>query len=232
MRHLCWTLVVALALSVLPASSMAQDGETGSELDKPLAQFTVGDIFPRITDPSTRSIGDSWVSSAADLARLAQDRLVAVDQAIEGKNAHIERTKAELKNARRDKDFVREGTLEGTLEHDRTVVRILEDLQEVSATQIDFANAWAEAGKAINEFVSADEAFDAVRTRGIAKPAANAIDERMGSIQVELLRDHAAAMDRLGERFEELGEVTQKSAERRLDLLKRLERGGHVRMGP
>lgn len=228
-RRGTFIVIVSVAAVLGTGAARGQEGSTATDLSKPLAQFTIGDIVPNTADGSMLSLGSSWKASAASLRRIAEDRLKVVDIAIEEKKVEIAGTKSALKTAKRAKDFVQTGSLQGTLKHDQVLVGVLEEMRRISISQIDVAKAWNAAGQAIDDYLGADRQFEPVRARRIAKPEPGSdTDERMGAADVGLFRTQARALERLGASFRNLGSLVENSAALRLSLVTKLEKGGHV----
>jgi hypothetical protein len=151
-----------------------------------------------------------------------------VENALTAKRTELSATKEQLKLAKREKDLVRIGMLEGTIKNEELSIEILKKLEHVAEQQLEVADAWSETGSAMEKFTGADSGFDSFRTRRLTRPEPGQPDLRLGPDGYEAFRAQASAMKDLGEAFAELGSGTESLAEDRLELLKTLEKGGHV----
>jgi hypothetical protein len=214
----------AATASLCAPGAPAQDAPT---LVKPLDRYSVGDLFPRM-DAGLQQTAEIWKAASAGLYDAASDRETSVAGNMRLVEQRIDHLQTEIKAAKRAKNFTAEGTARGQLETEETVYKILKEVQALSDNQRAVAEAWSRAADAISAYVAADAAFDPYRTSGIAKPVAGAPDTRLDRPGIETFRSHARAMDDLGKSFERLGEEIQSLVEERLDLLQRLEKGGHT----
>lgn len=203
-------------------------------LDKPLRQFTIGDLFPAVAGPIARQSGEIWVDAGEDLQRLTDQRRRSIDEVLPELKNRIAALKADVKAAKRSKDFTATGAAEGKLATEEAVADILKRLTRVTEAQRDVGRAWHEAGEALLAFASSEEAFDAYRSAGIAKPDLDPDypDTRLDSSGVSAFRRHAEVMDDLGVSFTELGGEIRSLVDDRLKFLAELERAGHIKTPP
>jgi hypothetical protein len=220
---------VLVASAGIGAATMVLAQE--SALVKPLDQYLIGDIFPRTVTEASAETGRSWRLAATELSGEAQARGLEIANAITAKRADVQAAKQELREAKRQRDLVRIGTLEGTVKNEELLLDILEDLADVSEKQTDLALAWGTAGGAMERYLVSDNAFDPFRTRRLTRSEAGAPDERLGPDGVQAIRAHAQSMRELGDAFHNLGERTRSLAKERMRLLETLGKGGHLQAG-
>jgi hypothetical protein len=223
-------LVIGFAILVLIVSvpGRAQDQAAATDLDKPLKQFTIGDLFPKVTSDSTKALGESWKSTASQIQKTASDRITAIESALQAKKAGLAQLKTDLKAADKAKDFVKVGTLEGTIKSDEMTMKVLEQIKKLTATQADFAKSWNDTGAALLKFVDEDNRFDTIRAKAISKPEPGAPDQRLDAAGVQAMKAHATAAKDLGEAFAEVGSKMESIGSSRLNLLSQLEKSGQV----
>jgi hypothetical protein len=225
---------VAAAVCLVFAGWLAAQEGPSPDLDKPLQQFTIGDLFPPVAGPIARQTGEMWTEAGTDLQRRIEGRRRSIDEVLPDLKKRISALKAEVKAARRSKDFTATGAAEGKLATEEAVAGILRRLTRVTEAQRDVGRAWHEAGEALLAFASAEEAFDAYRSAGIAKPHddPNHPDTRLDAPGVTAFRRHAEAMDEMGSSFTALGGEIRALVDDRLKFLAELERAGHIRTPP
>ncbi len=220
--------LAVLAVAAL-ATSPAQEAPPAT-LSKPLAQYTVGDLLPRATDDTTRETGKAWRRAAGVLEEHCRSRLELVRSALQLKRSEVRALEQRLRAARKAKEFVEAGTLQGTLESERSVVEILDRVDTLSREQAEVARAWSDAGTAMVGLVEADDRMDPLRLKRIKRPdTPEEPDERLDATELGTFRSHAAALRQLGERFSALGDELEEVAGIRLRLFDDLERGGRVK---
>jgi hypothetical protein len=205
--------------------AVAQEEPT---LVKPLSQYFIGDVFPRMASEASAETGRSWRVSADELNREAESRIQAIATAATAKRSDLQAAKRALSEAKKEKDLVRIGMLEGTVKNEELLIDILEELTEVSRKQVDLARAWGEAGAAMERYTETDMALDPFRGRRLTRPDDGQPDERLGADGVQAFRAQAQAMSDLGESFRRLGDRAKSLSKDRLDLLNMLARGGHL----
>ena len=221
-----FALVAAAAVGAV-SMVLAQE----SPLVKPLDQYLIGDVFPRTSSEASAETGRSWRLAATELNGEAQARRQAIADAITAKRTDVQAAKQQLREAKRQRDLVRTGTLEGTVRNEELLLDILEDLEEISKQQVDLALSWSEAGGAMERYTLSDSGLDLFRGRRLTRPDGGATDERLGADGVQAFREHAEAMRDLGQAFRRLGDRTRSLAKKRMDLLDTLAKGGHLQAG-
>lgn len=202
--------------------------QTSAALDKPLAGFTLGDLFPRVSG-SLRETAASWQREAENLDRLASTRLANIKSAAPSAKAQVEQARDAVKLAETSRDQVALGTAKGRVKSAESVKDVLERLESVGDTQSDVARAWARTAELMRKVVDADDAFDGFRASGIARPEAGQSDRRLSPEGYRAFEKYSRAVKDLGEDFEELGEKLSDLGSRRLKLASDLEETGLVR---
>ncbi len=221
------TVSAAAAAAVIMIASTLAIAQ-GFSLSKPLAQFTIGDIFPRVVDVRFREAGENWQRGADDLVSIAVSREASAKDALSVKKKEINQLERQLKAAKKDKDFVTAGTIEGRIKTEKIVMDVLDRLEDISEAQLKVAEAFRDTGNAIQAFVDSDEAFDGYRDLGITRPEPGEVDRRLEGPGYRSFLRHVAALDDLGKSFEHLGEELDDLAKTREKVLEALEAGGHV----
>jgi len=226
---------ILAGVAVLAGAGLFLAQEPGdAALDKPLHQFTIGDLFPSLAGPIARQTGEVWSGAGTELRSRADGRQEAIDTALANLKQRIAALKGDVKAAQRSKDFTATGAAQGKLATEETVASILKRLDRVTDAQRDVGRAWHDAGEALLDFASAEDELDVYRGAGLEKPGAdpNAPDTRLDAKGVDAFRSHAEAMDELGVAFTQLGTEIRSLVDDRLKFLAELERGGHVRTPP
>jgi hypothetical protein len=220
---------IALVLVLIGTTiALKAQAPATTEMSKPLTQFTIGDVFPEVTDESLRQTGRDWQSASAPLRKWADERAAGITRALGIKRNEIRALESKLRSAKKDKDFTGAGTLEGQIKTEKIVVGVLEELSTLSKAQSDAATDWREAGAAMAAFAKADEKFNAYRAVGIARPEDGATGERLSGEGYTAVLQHAQSLSDLGKAYSKLGSDLQDLGDRRKDLLSSLEKGGHV----
>jgi len=197
------------------------------DLNKPMGDFTIGDLFPKVGGDKS-ALGQQWKTSGEELVGIAKQRTEAVNQALEVKKQELATIEERLKTAKKNKDMVETGTLEGTLKQEQTVVKILEELKGLTENQLALAEAWRDTGTALMSYAAADKSFDQFRSKKIVKPGEGQADERLGEAGAHALMQHADALDSLSKALGNFASQASKMAGERKALLKSLEKGGNV----
>lgn len=223
------TLCVVLVFLLLPALIvLAQEPAATESLSKPLKEFTIGNIFPKVVGDAFRATGKEWQTAADDFLQRTGERRTSLGQAIPTKKAEIDLLKEHLKAAKKDKDFTKTGTLEGQIKTESIVVAVLKQLEKVNESQAAAAAAWSEVGSAMQRFVDADEKLDQHRGIGIARRRDGADGQRLPADGYTALLQQAESMDDLGKAFAKVGSQLSSLAGRRKSLLNSLAKGGHI----
>ena len=167
-----------LAIGLAIGAGVATAWQASESMDKPLAQFTIGDLFPKVA-PGLMETANAWRTSSEGVKRLADSRRLAVRGAIPQAKARVDAAKAEVKAAERSKDQVAIGTAQGKVKAAETVVDILERMESVATTHGELAQAWSQVADVLREFVAQDEGFDRFRSTSLARPASGQPDTRL-----------------------------------------------------
>jgi len=220
--------VLAFVLFSAGLFTVQAQAPAGENLTKPLNQFTIGDIFPKVAGDPFRQTGKNWQTTADEFLKRSAERKAALGQAIPAKEAEIKRLKEELKAANKNKDFTKAGTLEGQIKTESIVTAVLQQLNKLNESQAETATAWSQAGAAMQRFVDADEKFDQYRAVGIARPEDGATGKKLSTDGYTTILQQAESMDDLGDAFAKVGATLNTLAGRRKSLLDSLAKGGHV----
>jgi len=225
-------LAVAVCLTAATVL-MGQEGAGTQPMAKPLNQFTIGDLFPKL-DLGLDQTASTWKTATGEYQTKAAAREKAVMDGIATVKQKSEQLKAEAKTAQKNKDFTAAGTAEGKLKTEETVQKVLSRLQGLATQQKETAEAWNRLANAMSAFVQADKDFDVYRSKGIAKPesaaggSAGSADTRMDAAGVAAFQKHTATLDALGKGFADLGAEIQTLSSGRQKFLSELEKGGHI----
>ena len=227
------SLCAVLAFFLLPAiqvtvHAQAPAAPAADNLTKPLTQYTVGDIFPKVAGDAFRETGKTWQMASNEFLKRTGDRRTALAAAIPAKEAEIASLKGQLKAAKGAKDFNKQGTLEGQIKTEEIVTAVLQQLNKLNEAQSATATAWGETGVAMQKFVDSDELFDQYRTVGIARPEDGATGAKLSAEGYNAILGQAKAMSDLGAAYGKVGSALKSLADRRKSLLDSLAKGGHV----
>jgi hypothetical protein len=222
--------VAGLVLAIGAVVAIAQEGG-GEAMDKPLAKFTIGDLFPKVS-AGLRETAASWKEAAGAAKEMTSTRMQNIDAAIPKVKAALAQAKTDAKTADKAKDFTAAGTAEGKMRTQEVVMDVLDRLKAVSSAQNGVASAWEKAADAMQKFADADDAFDQYRANGIERPEAGAQDTRLDQAGFQAFKQHAQALADLGKAFEALGSQTGTLAAGRLKFATDLEKGGHIQPPP
>ena len=226
-------LTAALLLAAVTVP-MGQEGAGAQPMAKPLNQFTIGDLFPRI-DAGLDQTASTWKTASAELVQKSTAREKAVNDGIVAVKKKADQLKADAKAAQKSKDFTAAGTAEGALKTEEVVTKILARLQSLATAQKEAADAWSKTANAMDAYVKADKEFDPYRAKGIAKPESGAApggDNRLDAAGMASFKKQTESMEELGKSFALLGTELQGMAGDRLKFLSELEKGGHVQPPP
>jgi Spy/CpxP family protein refolding chaperone len=222
------TAGLCLAIGTMP---MSQDAVSPA-LDKPLKQFTIGDLFPRI-DAGIEQTAQIWKDVSEQVVSAAHQRQSSLKTGVATVKKKADGYKAEAKAAKKSKDFTAQGTAEGKLKTEEVVKGILTRLQTLADRQSAAGDSWRRTALAMENYVKADKEFDAYRSRGIARPEpGDTQDNRLDAAGAQAFKNHAQAYDELGAAFADLGSDLQAMASDRLKFLSALEKGGHIQTAP
>ncbi|MGH9870777.1 MAG: hypothetical protein ACREAA_21790 [Candidatus Polarisedimenticolia bacterium] len=225
-RTILLTAGMCLAAGTLP---MGQDAKP---MDKPLKQFTIGDLFPHL-EAGIEQTAATWKDASSQVQTAAAERQKSLDAGVATVKKKMTGLKAEAKAAKKSKDFTAQGTAEGKLKTEDMVYRILSRLQTLADRQTAAGDSWHRTAVAMEAYVKADRDFDPYRSRGIARPEpGDAQDTRLDAAGVKAFKNHAEAFDELGASFEDLGSDLRALASDRLKFLSALEDGGHIQPPP
>jgi hypothetical protein len=231
------SLTVLCAMAAMTAAIVtlapAQEPAADAPMDKPLANFTLGDLFPKVSGISFRDTGTAWQSTGQAGIEMTSKREQNINEAVPKVQAGIAKMKEELKAAQRAKDFTASGTAEGKLKTADIVLDVLGKIKTLTQKQKALSQAFAATGGAMLKLADTDEAFDPLRAKGIEKPSTpGAPDTRLDQAGVKAFKDQAAAIQALGKSFSDLGSATTALASQRQAFMAELEKGGHVQPPP
>jgi len=227
-RLILMTAGLCLAAVSLPRS---QDAAVPA-MDKPLRQFTIGDLFPRI-EAGIEQTAQVWKEASSQVQSVASERQKALDAGVATVKAKMQGYKAEAKTAKKAKDFTAQGAAEGKLKTEDMVYKILSRLQTLADRQSAAGDSWNRTARAMEAFVKADREFDSYRSRGISRPEpGDTQDTRLDAAGVKAFRSQSQALDEVGESFSDLGADLEALASDRLKFLDALEKGGHIQSPP
>jgi len=203
-----------------------------SNLSKPLADFTLDDLFPSVVDEAAKATAQSWQESADVLVRAAEERAQSIAGAIKLKNGELGQLKIQAKSAKKKKDFTNAGTLEGQLKTEQIVVRVLEQLEKLSKQQLALAQSWQTVATEMSAFADTNLALDDSRDARIVRPEAGEKDQRIDASGYDAFTLHTNQLIKLGEAFSKFGSEMRGMGSQRKSLLRALEKGGHVDAPP
>jgi len=216
--------VAAVVASLVVAAVVAQ----GGSMNKPLARFTIGDLFPKMV-PGLRETSGSWKTASEGAGALASAQLKNIREAMPPVKAALDEAKKESKAAEKNKDFEAAGTAQGKAKSQETVLDVLQRLEKVASTQADLAEAWVKAGEAMKKFADADDAFDKHRGSGIARPEGGERDTRLDQAGYDAFKSRAQALRELGEAYYRMSVKVRDLGDGQLKFASDLEKGGHIR---
>lgn len=227
MRTLVTIGAAALAAVLMIGGVAVVAQNAGGRMDKPLARFTIGDLFPKMA-AGLRETATSWKTSSDSARSLAASQLRSVREAMPPVKAQLEQAKKDAKAAEKSKDFVAAGTAQGQVKSEETVMDVLNRLERVASTQGDLSDAWAKAGDKMRAFAEADEACDRYRANGIAKPEQGQPDTRLNKAGYDAFRNRAQALRELGEALYQMSVKTRSLGDGQLKFADDLQKGGHI----
>ena len=215
----------AVVCAIGGVAVMAQNA--GESMNKPLAKFTMGDLFPKAS-AGLRETATSWKGASDNARALASSELKNVRESKPPVKAELESARNEAKAAEKSKDFAAAGAAQGRVKSGEIVMGVLDRLESLASTHNDLAEAWAKAGEKMRAFAEADEAFDRYRSSGIAKPDGNQKDTRLDKAGLDAFKKRADALRELGAAFDQLGAKTRSFGDGQLKLADDLQKGGHT----
>ena len=220
---------LAAILSITTLAGVTAGQQASAALDKPLAGFTLGDLFPRVSG-SLRETSATWQRESENVERLASARLSSIRSAAPSAKAQVQQAKDEVKIAEKSRDQVALGTAQGRVKSAESVQDVLERLESVGDTQSDVARAWSRTAEMMRKVVEADEAFDRYRGNGIARPEAGQPDRRLSPEGYQAFQNYSEAIKNLGDAFQQLGGKLTDLGSGRLKLASDLDKTGLVRV--
>ncbi|HVQ43080.1 MAG TPA: hypothetical protein VMS54_12765 [Vicinamibacterales bacterium] len=221
--------VLIAILSVTTLARITAGQQASAALDKPLARFTLGDLFPPVSD-SLRDTAATWQRESENVERLASARLSNIRSAVPAAKAQVEQAKDEVKVAEKSRDQVAMGTAQGRVKSAESVKDVLERLESGGETQGDLARAWSKTAELMRMVVETDAAFDRYRGNGIARPEAGQPDRRLSPEGYQAFQNYSEAVKDLGDAFQQLGQKLTDLGSGRLKLASDLEKSGLVRV--
>lgn len=223
---------VALFIAILSVTTLAgvtAGQQASAALDKPLSGFTLGDLFPPVSD-SLRDTAVTWQRESDNVERLASARVSGIRSAVPSAKAQVEQAKGEVKVAEKSRDQVALGTAQGRMKSAESVKDVLERLESVAGAQSDVARAWSRSAEMMRKVVEADAAFDRYRGNGIARPEAGQPDRRLSPEGYQAFQNYSEAVKNLGDAFQQLGGKLTDLGSGRLKLASDLDKTGLVRV--
>jgi tetratricopeptide (TPR) repeat protein len=199
----------------------------GGSMNKPLARFTMGDLFPN-SSAGLRETASSWKVASDNARALASSELKNVRESKPPVKAELESARKDAKAAEKSKDFEAAGAAQGRVKSGEMVLDVLNRLEGLASTHNDLAEAWAKAGEKMRAFAEADDAFDRYRSSGIAKPDSNQKDTRLDKAGLDAFKNRAQALRELGEAFDQIGAKTRNFGDGQLKLADDLQKSGHT----
>lgn len=221
------TATAALAAGLVVGNGASAQSVAGS-LDKPLAQFTIGDLFPKMAE-GFRDTATAWKASGDSTRATSAAQLKRVRDAMPAVKAQVDQFKSEAKAAEKNKDLAAAGAAQGKARAGQTVLETLNRLETVTSTQNDLAENWARTAEAMRKFVDADQAFDRYRSSGIARPETGNPDTRLDQAGYEALKNRAKAIRELGEAFYQLSVKTRNLGDDQQKFADDLQKSGRIR---
>ena len=221
--------VLIAILSVATLAGVGASQQASAALDKPLAGFTLGDLFPSVSG----SLGDTaaaWQRESEAVERLASTRMTSIRAAVPSAKGQVEQAKNEVKIAEKSRDQVALGTAQGRVKSAESVKDVLERLESVADTHSDMARAWSRTAELMRKVVEAVHAFDRYRGNGIARPEAGQPDRRLSPEGHQAFQNYSEAVKELGDAFQQFGQKLTDLGSGRLKLASDLERTGLVRV--
>jgi hypothetical protein len=221
--------VLAAILSVTTLAGVGASRQASAALDKPLAGFTLGDLFPRVSE-SLGETAAAWQRESENVERLASTRLSGIRSAGPSAKAQVQQAKDGVKIAEKSRDQVALGTAQGRVKSAESVKDVLDRLESVADTHSDMARAWSRTAELMRKVVEADQAFDRYRGNGIARPEAGQPDRRLSPEGYDAFQKYSEAVKDLGDAFQQLGQKVTDLGSGRLKLASDLEKTGLVRV--
>jgi hypothetical protein len=221
--------VLIAILSVTRLAGVIAGQQASAALDKPLAGFTLGDLFPRVSG-SLGETAAAWLRESENVERLASTRLTSIRAAVPSAKGQVEQAKDEVKVAEKSRDQVALGTAQGKVKSAESVKDVLERLESVGDTHSDMARAWSRTAELMRKLVEADQAFDRYRGNGIARPEAGQPDRRLSPEGYQAFQNYSEAVKDLGDAFQQFGQKLTDLGSGRLKLASDLEKTGLVRV--
>ena len=221
--------VLIAILSVTTLARITAGQQASAALDKPLAGFTLGDLFPRVSD-SLGETAATWRRESENVERLASTRLTSIRAAVPSAKGQVEQAKNEVRIAEKSRDQVALGTAQGRVKSAESVKDVLERLESVGDTHSDLARAWSRTADLMRKLVEADQAFDRYRGNGIARPEAGQPDRRLSPEGYQAFQNYSEAVKDLGDAFQQFGQKLTDLGSGRVKLASDLEKSGLVRV--
>src|SRR5262245_49024997 len=134
--------LTALTCASLVASIVVLSAQDG--MNKPLAKFTIGDLFPKVSLP-LKETSVAWKAAADSARALAVGRTKDIQVALSPMKDQVDKAKDEAKAAEKAKDFAAAGVADGKVKTGSIVVGLLERLKDIGSRQEDMATAWSSA---------------------------------------------------------------------------------------
>jgi hypothetical protein len=224
--------VATLAVLFLTAIR-AQEGAAVATMDKPLDQFTIGNLFPSLTSAGLQTTGTTWQTWGQQIADATAKRLADIEAAIPKIKTASAQAKDAAKTAEKSKDFNAAGAAEGKMRTAEMALKVLDGLQSVTERQEAVGKATVAAGNAMLKLNEADGALEPFRSKGISKPdKAGDPDNRLDAGGVKALKDQAEAIKALAKSLGDAASAMNTLASTRLTFISNLEKAGHTQPPP
>jgi len=221
-----------LMVSVLAAgiaAAVVVSAQDAASMNKPLAKFTIGDLFPKVASAGLRETSASWKSVGDNARSLASSRSNDIRAALGPVKDQVDKAKSDAKNAEKNRDFAAAGAADGIAKTGQIVVDLLDRLKDVADRQEDAATAWLQAADMMRRFADADDSFDRYRSAGIVRPESGQPDKRLNDAGYNAFKSHSEALKDLGAALSQLGGKLNALGSDRLKFAADLEKGGHIK---
>lgn len=216
-----------IALAVLSTCALAQ-GSTASPLSysSPLENFTLEGLFP-VRDPGKVEegilMGRSWQNQADELRRSAQARDTKTSSALAVKKSEMDTVRTRAKHAKKSGDFAERSVAEAQLKTDETTVKVLQSIAELTKYESRFAEAWFEAGKALERMGEVEKIVAQDRTKILDQLAKQGFDgTKFRSMDPGLAARHkelTVTYDKFGSNLAKMGNILEEYAAARKKVL-------------
>lgn len=221
-----------LAVAVCTATG-AQEENAVAAMDKPLDQFTIGDLFPSLSSAGLQETGTTWQSWGQEVANATAKQMASIEAAIPKVKLMSGQARDAAKTAEKNKDFSTSGAAEGRMKTADVVLKVLDGLEGVTKRQVAVGKAAVAAGAAMLKLNEVDGGLEPFRTKGISRPDKEGDpDNRLDASGVRALKQQAEAIKDLAKSLSEAASAMNSLASERLNFISSLEKAGHVQPLP